>query len=71
MKNSVMKLIVDIDEELMKKIKLIAIESKTSIKDLVNLVLEEKYGKSDIRIWSDDSTKSDIEKLIGDKKNEL
>ena len=68
MKNLVMKLIVDIDEELMKKIKLISIESKTSIKDLVTLVLEEKYGKSNIKIWSDSSTKSNIEKLIGGKK---
>jgi len=63
-----MKLIVDIDEELMNKIKLISIESKKSIKYLVNLVLEEKYGKSNIKIWSDDSTKSDIEKLMGKKK---
>ena len=68
MENLDMKLIVDIDPELMKKIKLISFETNISIKELVTIVLQEKYGASNIKIWSDSSTKLNIEKLIGKKK---
>lgn len=39
-----MKLIVEINEDLHMKLKLKAVKEKTTIKELVTKVLEEKYG---------------------------